>query len=34
MINAIQALQGFLRPFGSKPSYHAVDFDGGFLNLR
>ncbi len=27
MINAIQASQGLLRPFGSKPSDHAVDFD-------
>lgn len=34
MINAIQALQGFLRPFRSKASYHAVDFDCGFFDLR
>jgi hypothetical protein len=34
MINAIQALQGFLRPFRSKASYHAVDFYGGLVHLR
>ncbi len=33
MVNAVQALQGFLSPFRSKPSYHAVDFDGGLHNL-
>jgi hypothetical protein len=33
MINAIQALQGFLRPFRSKASYHAVDLDRSFLHL-
>jgi hypothetical protein len=27
MINAIQAFEGLLGPFGSKASYHAVDFD-------
>lgn len=31
--NAIQALQGLLGPFGSKASYHAVDFDGRLHHL-
>jgi hypothetical protein len=34
MTNAIQAFQGLFGPFGSKPSYHAVDFDRGFFDLR
>ncbi len=34
MINAIQALQGLLGPFGSKPSYHAADLDRRLLDLR
>ena len=33
MINAIQALQGLLGPFGSKASDHAVDFDGHLHHL-
>lgn len=33
-INAIQALQGFLSPIRSKTSYHSVDLDSCFLNLR
>ncbi len=32
-INAIQALQGLFGPLGSKPSYHAVNLDCGFLHL-
>lgn len=34
MTNAIQALQGLFGPFGSKPSYHAVDSDRGPDHLR
>jgi hypothetical protein len=34
MSNAIQALKGVLRPFGSKPSYHTVDFNRSLLHLR
>lgn len=34
MTNAIQAFEGLLGPFRSKPSYHAVDLDGSTYDLR
>lgn len=34
MTNAIQAFQGLFGPFGSKPSYHAVDSGRGPDHLR
>jgi hypothetical protein len=34
MTNAVQAFEGLLGPFRSKPSNHAVDFDRGLLHLR